>query len=64
MTPLSIQDYIQKFRSVDKSRKKAKATSIYGDVGRRQQRTTKDGNTSIDLLFSNTNASKFAFNLN
>jgi hypothetical protein len=31
---------------------KAKAILIHGDVGRRSQKTAKDGNTSIDLLFS------------
>jgi hypothetical protein len=31
---------------------KSKAASIHGDVRRRQQRTTKDGNTSMDLLFT------------
>jgi hypothetical protein len=52
MTPLSIQNQIQKFKSIDKSRQKAKSTSIHGDVGRRQRRTTKEGNISMDLLFS------------
>jgi hypothetical protein len=51
MTPLSIQDQIQKFRRLI-NQDKRKATSIHGDVGRRQRRTTKDGNTSMDLLFS------------
>jgi hypothetical protein len=35
LTPLRIHDQIQKFRSIVKSRKKAKPCSIHGDVERR-----------------------------
>jgi hypothetical protein len=49
MTPLSIHDEIHKFRCIDKSRQN-QTTSIHGDVRRRQRRTTKDSNTSMDLL--------------
>jgi hypothetical protein len=54
MTPLSIQDQILKFRSIGAliNQNKSKATLIHGDVRRRQRRTTKDGNTSMDLQFS------------
>jgi hypothetical protein len=51
MTPLSIQDQIEEFESII-NQDKSKATSIYGDIGIRQRRTTKDGNISMDLLFS------------
>jgi hypothetical protein len=50
MTPLSVHDQIQKFRALI-NQDKSKATSIHGDIERRQQRTTKDGNTSMNLLF-------------
>jgi hypothetical protein len=49
MTPLSIQDQMQKFRALI-NQDKSKATSIHGDVGRRQRRTIKDGNNSMDLF--------------
>jgi hypothetical protein len=46
--------YKIKFRSLGAliSKDKSKATSIHGDDGVRQRRTTKDGNISMDLLFS------------
>jgi hypothetical protein len=50
MTPLSIQDHIQKFRALI-NQEKSKATSIHGYVRRRQRRTI-DGNNSMDILFS------------
>jgi hypothetical protein len=51
LTPLSIHDQIQKFRSIGKSRKKSKSTYMEMS-GEDHEKTTKDGNTSMDLLFS------------
>jgi hypothetical protein len=51
MTPLNIQDQIQNLKALI-NQDKRKTTSIHGDVGRRQRRTTNDGNISMDLLFS------------
>jgi hypothetical protein len=46
---LSIHDQIQKSRSIGKWRQNQ--IHIHGNVGRRSRKTTKDGNTSIDLFF-------------
>jgi hypothetical protein len=64
MTPLSIQDQIQKFRSINKSRQKQKP--------HRYMEMSEEGNEELQRMvtspwtfsFPNTNACKYAFNLN
>jgi hypothetical protein len=64
MTPLSIQDQIQKFRSVNKSRQKQKP--------HRYMEMSEEGNEELQRMvtspwtfsFPNTNACKYSFNIN
>jgi hypothetical protein len=63
MTPLSIQDQIQKFRSIDKSKQKQKP--------HRYMEMSEEGNGELQRMvtspwtfsFPNINACKYAFNL-
>jgi hypothetical protein len=63
MTPLSIQDQIQKFRSIDKSRQKQKPN--------RYMEMWEEGNEELQRMVTspwtfsspNINACKYAFNL-
>jgi DNA-binding PadR family transcriptional regulator len=63
MTPLSIQDQIQKFRSIDKSRQKQKPHQY--------MEMSEEGNEELQRMVtspwtfssSNINACKYAFNL-
>jgi hypothetical protein len=63
MTPSSIQDQIQKFRSIDKSRQKQKP--------HRYTEMSEEGNEELERMvtspwtfsFPNINACKYAFNL-
>jgi hypothetical protein len=63
MTPLNIQDQIEKFRSIDKSRQKQKP--------HRYMEMSEDGNKELQRMVTspwtfsspNINACKYAFNL-
>jgi hypothetical protein len=62
MTPLSIQDQIQKYRSIDKSRQKQEPHRYMemSEEGNEEQQTMV---TSPWTYFLNINACKYVFNL-
>jgi hypothetical protein len=63
MTPLSIQDQIQKFRSIDKSRQKEKPHQYMEMSEEDNEELQKMVTPPWTFTFSNINACKYAFNL-
>jgi hypothetical protein len=64
MTPLSIQDQIQKFESIDKSRQKQKPHRYMEMLGEGNEELQRMVTSLWTFSFPNTNACKYAFNLN